>query len=133
MTYQCEAIKANGQRCRGRAMQGARYCGPHLDHPPLSDIGPAQTSFSITIGGVETWDEGIARGCREMGPVTDAQRRRLAATLRSAPRHDVDAGRVEARPAALARPDLHPLDHVAQQRPLTVEVPRRRRLIKRSA
>lgn len=36
MTPQCEYVKRDGSRCRGRAMHGHRYCGPHVDKDPSS-------------------------------------------------------------------------------------------------
>ena len=31
MTPQCTFIKSDGKRCRGRAMRGSEFCGPHHD------------------------------------------------------------------------------------------------------
>ena len=37
MYRQCEAKTKKGERCRGGAMAGSLYCGPHTDHSVVQE------------------------------------------------------------------------------------------------
>jgi hypothetical protein len=62
MTAQCEMIKKNGKRCGGRAMRGAKMCGPHATRPIREDriYGPSPETGRWYFETVEERDAWLA-------------------------------------------------------------------------
>lgn len=51
MYKQCKGYTKKGTRCRGGAMTGSDFCGPHTDYRPEGQTPPVQKSFAMN------WDD----------------------------------------------------------------------------